>query len=364
MWDLLKESTGIERVIILGAGFSAGAGLPLLIDLPRLTFENARSLTLYKVGGLREPDGQGQTIIRLLKYYYPFLQSPRRQLLNGMPKWFDFEHFMSLVSCGSFFEERTGERWDSQTTKDLFLIRSCLASAVTRPLVTQDVPSAYLEFAERLKDGNSLIVSFNWDVLLETALDAVGVPFTYDIHHWIETEYKTTLVMKMHGSANWFPDEDIDGRRLRWRESAKAIGGWIPGLSFMPPNPSALLACYSDSVAPILVVPGFDKLRMVERLGELWIRPWQLIQNDLDVIIIGLSIREDDYHTRAFLYPQLVRGTTHHNLRVKVIDKAAGLRDEEAVKRRFRRVRNVRYRFDGFGEHSLNFIFSQPDDST
>jgi len=310
MWDLLRHYTGIERVFLLGAGFSAAAGLPLLPDLPRLTFEHARSLRLYKAGRVLEPDGQGKRIVGLLEHYYPFLRSPRRRLLEGMPKWFDFEHFMSLVSSGSFFEERTKERWDSQTNEGLSLIRRCLAAVVTHPLDTHGIPAVYLEFARRLKGGKSLIVSFNWDVLLEMALRSVGVPFTYDFHQWMEGGYQATMVMKMHGSVNWFADEDINWRKFPWCREAKEIGKWIPGLRHVPPSPAALLQCYYDRVAPIVVVPGFDKLRIVERLGELWIRPWQLVQNDVDVIVIGLSLRDDDYHTRAFVYPQLVWGTS------------------------------------------------------
>ena len=45
------------------------------------------------------------------------------------------------------------------------------------------------------------LVSFNWDVLLECALSRAGHGFAY---HPSELDEDETLILKPHGSINWF----------------------------------------------------------------------------------------------------------------------------------------------------------------
>ena len=76
-----------------------------------------------------------------------------------------------------------------------------------------DLPSSYLRFAERLRPGDC-VVTFNYDRILEIALDTAGTPYRrfpmryiacYDMHSEVDSERdaQEVLVLKVHGSVNW-----------------------------------------------------------------------------------------------------------------------------------------------------------------
>jgi hypothetical protein len=87
-----------------------------------------------------------------------------------------------------------------------------------------------------------------------------------------------------------------------------------------------------------------------------WQTPWMFLQDKLEVILIGFSMRPDDYHSRAFIYPQLVQGSRSGTLSVKVVDYATSKLLKETIKKRFAGVKNCKYFFDGFSDRALDFI--------
>lgn len=72
--------------------------------------------------------------------------------------------------------------------------------------------------------------------------------------------------------------------------------------------------------------------------------------------IIGYSIRPDAYHSRALLYPRLVRGSRSGRLRVSVVDAAANGEQRQEVARRFAGVEGCRFWLGGFSPAALDFL--------
>jgi hypothetical protein len=104
------------------------------------------------------------------------------------------------------------------------------------------------------------------------------------------------------------------------------------------------------------VIPSFDKVFQLLNLGEVWQLPWLWLEDDLEVVIVGYSIRPDDYHSRAFIYPRLVRGSRSGALRVKVIDRADNEAERDQVRSRFAGVRDCEFFFGGFSKEAVDFI--------
>jgi len=117
-----------------------------------------------------------------------------------------------------------------------------------------------------------------------------------------------------------------------------------------------LLRYYDNMMSPWIIIPSFDKISQLQNLGDIWIMPWRFLQNKLEIIIIGYSMRPDDYHSRAFIYPQLVHGSRSGDLTIKVVDYAKDNAKRDAIKARFEGVENIEYFFDGFGGEALEFI--------
>jgi pimeloyl-ACP methyl ester carboxylesterase len=89
---------------------------------------------------------------------------------------------------------------------------------------------------------------------------------------------------------------------------------------------------------------------------HMWQLPWLWLEDDLEITIIGYSIRPDDYQSRAFIYPRLVRGSRCGALRVKVIDKADTQAARGEVRERFAGVSNCEFCFEGFSKEAVEFI--------
>lgn len=63
----------------------------------------------------------------------------------------------------------------------------------------------------------------------------------------------------------------------------------------------------------VFVVPSHDKLFQVIGLGQVWQLPWTWLEDELEVIVIGYSVRPDGYHSRALLPAARARGARRSN---------------------------------------------------
>lgn len=106
-------------------------------------------------------------------------------------------------------------------------------------------------------------------------------------------------------------------------------------------------------------MPTYDKAGQLATLEQLWQEPWWELQNHSEVVVIGYSIRPDDYHSRAVLYPRLVRHAREATLRIKVVDCAATPEAQALVRERYAGVEGCRFWFEGFSPQALDFIFGE-----
>lgn len=72
-------------------------------------------------------------------------------------------------------------------------------------------------------------------------------------------------------------------------------------------------------------------------------------------------MRPDDYHSRAFIYPELVHGSQSGKIKVKVIDyinedDPGSNKKIKQIKAKYEGVKNVEFWFGGFTEQALKFI--------
>lgn len=197
--------------------------------------------------------------------------------------------------------------------------------------------------------GESIILTYNWDTIIETLLDRNCQPYVFDFNSAFDT--KAIPIIKMHGSIDWF--SNLYPEKMKdWMEFT-SLGEHIEGHHRARGN---LLQYYNNYMSPKIVIPSYDKINQVMTLGNVWKYPWKYLQDKLEVIIIGFSMRADDYHSGAFIYPQLVQGTRNGDLKVKVIDFANNNEEKNEIRERYKGVENCEFWFDGFCEEACDFI--------
>jgi len=206
----------------------------------------------------------------------------------------------------------------------------------------------YENFAKNLK--KSIVITFNWDTILENTFEKLGIPFSYDLNSAVES--KSVALIKMHGSIDWFKPHNYDYKRL-----GKAnFSPLCKSISEIYRYNSDLQECFANYLTPYIVTPNFDKLSQLKAFGDLWTMPWIYLQDELEVSVIGFSMRQDDFHTRAFIYPQLVYGTKKNKIRIKVIDYADDHKQQRKIQKKYKGIKNVQYSFNGFNKETLKWL--------
>lgn len=164
----------------------------------------------------------------------------------------------------------------------------------------KDIPQLYIDFANELHERD-IVLSFNWDPLLERALELVGKEYTYKF------EDKKIKLCKLHGSVNWRLGEVRDFNKspvdLEWQSM-----DYTKGMMDVEMYYSSNLISRSEwfkpirnpEIAPFLVLPGYGKSFDVRANAVMWYKPEFAFAFTHDVYIIGLSLAPDDFFIRSY----------------------------------------------------------------
>lgn len=344
------NSSGINRIFILGAGFSAPAGFPLTSELLRHVHV-AASRNAYNNGQSRF--GQAETLLERLRFYYPLASFSHEMILRGdVPSEFDLEKFLTYVNVESACQWNTGERFDEHGNEVVSKLKRWIAQAIFQhqEIALTNIPDFYHKFVSLV--GNAIVFTFNWDTFLESLFEINEI--TYELDSRSNLDPTKVSLFKLHGSIDWF-SYPPDYLRRDWMEFKK-LGESFERFYRAKTNDASLADYYRAHLTPWIIVPAYDKISQIREYGDLWTALYMFFQNELEVVIIGFSMREDDYHTRAIIYPQLVQGSQQGNLRVKVVNLARSSDEKEAIKSKFSGVKNCSFFFEGFSDKAIEFI--------
>jgi hypothetical protein len=278
----------MNTTFVLGAGFSFDAGFPLMRDLRGtllkfIEFDRHSSYALHLnpipeypngqfYAGLAEVDSTG-------KLQFEELFSQLRKMV-GDPNYGGPAHvteWVLRVGCARMF-------W-------------CLQGLNPFP------ESHYRNFASWLAraGGRNTIVSFNWDVVTETAFTEAGISWSYSL-----SQPAAVPVLKPHGSINW------NGYlRKSYRNDS---GLWHPlepgsGLSYMAATP--LRNPDQQAINPDLayaIFPGDPDLpEQDEDLGRIWTDVKTALAASDKVVFIGYSLPGYDCFAREFFRERTAR---------------------------------------------------------
>lgn len=274
------------RIFVLGAGFSAGAGVPLtntLLPQACKIFKQECAGIFSRVAGYAKDIGL------------------------DLESALDASEFGKLCTHLEFAELREhagGERWSSRGSKEKMALKFYLAKTISlKTPELDDIPEHYLEFCRRLSP-NDLVITFNWDCLLEKALRKAGVEFSYVY------EANKIHVCKMHGSCNWIfgdPERFNTPSNMLGYEALGLANGLVPEdiwYSTRLENKQEWLEANDPlvgEVKPLLVLPGFGKAYDVRLVSHYWYKPEFHFIRSGGVYFIGFGLAKDDFIIDSFL---------------------------------------------------------------
>jgi hypothetical protein len=194
-----------NKVFVLGAGFSAHAGYPLVRGLRKAVLEHMQN----------DPEGR-----------YFWCKRWREEFAEGLNAA-DFAVSTAGKNPENCFEElllhlSVQKATDSAAMTTNRILR-CATGRFLWKLNSRELPIEYKNFVSHAKRAIGLI-SFNWDVLVESALWQTGTPWGYKYCN------APLPLIKPHGSINWSSHEQqgTTGGSM-WQELFPGSGlCWIP----------------------------------------------------------------------------------------------------------------------------------------
>lgn len=348
----LRHYFGINKVFIIGAGFSVAAGLPLTSELLQLLHKKASEKKYYNSEG-EVTMGQAEVLLQELRYYYPMQNVTHKRIENGELNYINLEEFLSFVAAESAFLHPS-DHFNEHGSKFLAFLKQWLGEIIYERQIKSfnKIPDFYNKFIKQLQ--NSLLLTFNWDTLIEILFESQKIKYRYQLNvENFEERNKSIPLLKLHGSIDWFSSKDNEEGNIV-SEQFTNLGYGFKNLNKINGD---LSKHYNNYLSPWIIIPNYDKLNQLKTYGELWETPARYIDDNLEIIFIGFSFRKDDFHTRAFMYPKLVRDSKSGHLNVKVIDYAKNESERSEIRHRFIGIENCKFWFEGFNSESLNFIY-------
>jgi hypothetical protein len=167
------------------------------------------------------------------------------------------------------------------------------------------------------RDRRDTIITFNYDLLIEETLGSLGVAFHYGCKIALDELVEAPSfepgrgrlsVLKLHGSLNWVSTDDYGARRVpevpvdevvRGPTEFERKGWGGPGVP--------QFVVYSDyckvlkqNLPPLLLPPSWRK-PLAGALSEVWDAAVSAVRTATNVIILGYSIPQTDIHFKYLL---------------------------------------------------------------
>lgn len=301
--DLYAHTRHVERLFILGAGFSRSISdaFPVTAELLEKLFDEDPDLSAQwaelstQFGPflrLREATGTPEitTVLTALEAY--------RQVLGGVgtadAKIRELQARV-LYAAGSFF------------------------TRVSRDVVGSTVLA---DFVRRLRPEKDAVLTMNWDIALELELQNQGISYQYDVlPSGMLDQPEGLLILKPQGSASWCRADPLPPHTKPVLHAPHPGGTkWILSERTSPAtfaNPGLVRA------DPAIVPPGFvgaDRGSELDWSGYLLrVATWAAIHAK-NIVVVGYSLPSDDFHILSALSFGLPQDSTGAPVSVYVID--------------------------------------------
>jgi SIR2-like domain len=326
MWSATDDLANRQYAIyVLGAGFSKPAGLPLANELWSEVYRRASIL----------PGRMGQFREDLVDFIEFKLKCDGIQLT---PQEVDFEEFLGFLDVEYHLNLRGSDTWSTDGNEAQVVAKTLIGQVLAERMPSREtIPSLYLNFARKLKPGDT-ILTFNYDVVLERAMALAGVPFRLFPFRYTrvyssgggEIEWNRddeVVILKLHGSIDWFDRNSFKKREAIWKQQGISDRPEDPvfngprQLSTVPlidgpshesdplhemhrlvdferlyVNPPWFMA------VPTLINPSTAKVIFAGQFSDFWSGLGRTGGGNYKLVIIGFSMPQHDDYARQVIY--------------------------------------------------------------
>ena len=382
------------RVFVLGAGFSHAAGLPLGAEL----WNEVRHLA-------RRRHGESNIIEHELEGYLEYLE--RTEGRAPVADEVDYEQFLGFLDLEHVLGFRGSKEDTSEGNGAQLTIKRLIGEVLVdrAPADATQIPHVYRDFASRLCTSD-WVLSFNYDTLLEQALDAVGKPYRLFQNRMTYVNPKLgtgtadssrdeLVLLKLHGSIDWFDKTPYDEAKIAVStagvglephgyghfhpDSRLVLHPLLEGPQF-PDDPMLSLyrmknyrEYYRQAYvpqAPFILAPSSAKLLYSGTLRPLWWGIGRAGGMNLGLSIIGYSVPYHDEHARRALYSLASNYTSFgpdfeiagvRKLPLRIVNLASTPDAVDGFRKSYQFIdwQKAEVWLEGFTERALDFLFAE-----
>lgn len=377
------------RIFVLGAGFSRPAGLPLATEL--------YSLVRHYI---RDVYGADTKFARDVSNYIEYCSACG--FTGQTEQSLDLELFMSYLDIEHYLGFRGSKTWSREGNEAQLMIRRAIGHVLNARTPSADkLPDFYYRFAEKLSVHDT-ILTLNYDLILERALQYVGKPFRRFPYRYksvnedggtLDNDAEELVLLKLHGSLDWFEDRQFIELRKSMRSKGFAtslhsvfdnpsrynVHPLVDGP--LPPGDALSHVHWIERVdeyyasdrgfnAPFILSPSHVKFVYAESILGFWHGIGRTDGYNLGVSVIGFSMPPHDEYIRIGLYQMISNYGSWWDQRmlgnslkdyVRFVDfrPTQGLQDDYRSRYRFVSAERGRFHFDGFGPDAIDFLFDR-----
>lgn len=270
---------GSGTVYVIGAGFSRGVGIPGSKELISPNEFN------YLKEKLKDNSDFTKKIQNLQSYVQfrienEYCEENVESVLNHVAT----AKYLDMESMTENFNYSADVIFDDL----LWYIARVIKERTLEINPTSLVP--YQTFLDSVYHNEETIITFNYDILLETVLSSTGHGYRYGIDEKKSDNEK--LILKLHGSLNWGKCENCG-----------PVNVHLNILTYEKDTKVSCPICKHDVISPLLVPPVIYKDSYYNQLPlvrDSWSLANEELSNASNIVFIGFSMAEDAYAKELF----------------------------------------------------------------
>jgi len=344
---------------ILGSGFSKNAGLPLGTEIFGQILSEAKKTILY-----------GNIIKRDMGKFIDFCQHGKGMNVNEADV--ELEQFISFLDIEHYLKLAGKDHWSDSGNKTQHAIKNIIARLLYCSREKISNWELYEAYGRSLLPGD-IIITFNYDTLLETVLDSIGRSYVFSPDEFRlycndPNRDRPILILKLHGSLDWYSitpyksrlQVSMNSQDQYWEHKHPIFSfshEWkiTRAFPYLDNKESALANIYrvddvlslqtetpSVTESPYVVSPSYSKIVYLNEIIDLWFGLSGWGNHCSTLTIIGFSLPEHDEYVRQVIYNIVENYLDTEDLKgiytkppLRFVDKISSERDEERLRQRY-----------------------------
>jgi hypothetical protein len=343
----------------LGSGFSKSAGLPLGTEIFQHIQNEAKRSILYE--NILKHDIKRFLDFNRLAKGIAIEESDVE--LEQFISFLDIEHYLKLVGK---------DHWSDSGNQSQLAIKNIIARILYRDRSQIENLDLYEAFGRSLLPGD-VIITFNYDTLIETILDGIGSSYVFSVDEYNRDRHnkdrkKPILILKLHGSLDWYSilpykrslafAMEQPGRFWEYNHPIFShshelkINRVFP---YLDDKNSSLANIYriddvrklqtgtpSVTESPYIVSPSHSKIIYLNEIIDLWFGLNNWGNHCSSLTIIGFSLPIHDEYLRQVIYNIVENYLDQEDLNgiytkpaIRIVDKICTENDLKKLKERY-----------------------------